>query len=404
MNQSTHSQSLTQLKYFNFFMYGCWSLLVPFLPLYFEHTQLQSMQIGILMSLGPFISLLANPFWGFWSDRTQNPRLIIMILLIGNFIASQFYFHLTGFMIEFIITIAFFFFQTSLNPITNSLTLHAIENTSLQFGTFRLWGSLGFAVMVLAASPFIQMIGIQNIGYLYGGLAIIALTISFWLPNQAKQRKHTGIPRGEFAKLIKNKLFVTFLLLSILLSIPNRINSIFISVFIEHMGGQDVYVGWSWFVAAMLEVPIFLILDRYLRITERAMFGLMVIVSALYTLRWLLMGLAQSPLEVVFIQLLHSFTFGVTFYTGTQICDFLVPRSVRSTGQALYGLFWMGVSGAISGILGGYLNNRLGSEGMYIICAAMSGAATIGYLFIWRFFKLKENKDTMLKAKQSLNA
>lgn len=65
----------TRLKYFNFFMYGSWSLLNPFLPVYFQHTGFTALQIGVLMSVGPMISLFANPFWGYWSDRLQKSSI-----------------------------------------------------------------------------------------------------------------------------------------------------------------------------------------------------------------------------------------------------------------------------------------------------------------------------------------
>ncbi len=382
----TKMDPLIQLKYFNFFMYGSWSLLNPFLPLYFGHTGFNSIQIGVLMSVGPMISLLANPFWGYWSDRTQNPKLIIILMLIGNVATSQIYFQSNQFMLVFSLMLIFYFFQTALNPLTNSLTFYAIENTQYQFGTFRLWGSLGFAVMVLISSPFIDVVGIQNLGYLYGGFIVFTLLLSFGLPNQAKRKERKGFPRDQFKKLMGSGLFVFFLLLSIVINIPNRMNFIFVSVYIGDMGGSEVLVGWSWFVAAIFEVPLFLLLDKYLRITERRLFGLMALVCGLYTLRWFLMGFATEPIHVVLIQLLHSFTFGVSYYVGTQICDLLVPKELRSTGQAIYGLCWMGLSGIVSGLLGGWVYGQLGADGMYYTSTVMACTGTIGFMLIWRTF------------------
>lgn len=392
MRRLTRLDPLTQLKYFNFFMYGSWSMLNPYLPLYFQNAGFQSMQIGILMSVGPLISLIANPFWGYWSDRTQNPRLILIIMLICNIATSQMYFQSNQFAIVFSLMLLFYFFQTALNPISNSLTLYAIENTPYQFGTFRLWGSLGFAVMALVSSPVIAYFGIQNLGFLYASFVVLTLFLSFGLPNQAKQTKKASFPREDFVKLMTSGLFVCFLLLSVVINIPNRMNSIFISVYISGMGGNEVLVGWSWFIAAVLEVPLFLILDKYLKLTERAMFGLMTAVCALYAMRWVLMGLAASPYQVVLIQLLHGFTFGITFYTGTQICNFLVPKSVRNTGQAIYGLCWMGLSGIVSGLLGGWVYDHLGAESMYVISAVMAAVGTAGFFIIWWHFRGKSEE------------
>lgn len=399
----SYSGSLNQLKYFNFFMFGSWSLLNPFLPLYFQHIGFQNTQIGLLMTVGPLVSLIANPFWGYWSDRLQNTRLIIIIMMTGNLATSQIYFQSNRFLFVFWLMLLFYFFQTALNPLTNSLTLHSIENTEYHFGTFRLWGSIGFAVMVLVASPFIQMIGIENLGFLYGGFVVITLLLSFRLPNPEKIIKRSMHPKKEFSKLLKSGLFVSFLLLSVLISIPNRMNSIFISVYISNLGGNEIYVGWSWFIAAALEVPLFILLDRYLKTTERVMFGLMAIVCALFTLRWLFMAAATTPLQIVFIQLLHCFTFGITYYVGTQVCDYLVPKTVRSSGQAIYGLCWTGIAGIVGGMLGGWIVEYLGEEQMYVLCAIMSALAVVGFAMIWRHYVRQETVQ-ITKQEQHLHS
>lgn len=39
------------------------------------------LEIGSLMAIGPFVSLFANPFWGFWSDKSRNIRIILMMMM-----------------------------------------------------------------------------------------------------------------------------------------------------------------------------------------------------------------------------------------------------------------------------------------------------------------------------------
>ncbi len=386
------SSSLANLKYFNFFMYGTWSLLAPFLPLYFQNVGFNSVQIGLLMSVGPIVSIVANPFWGYWSDRLQNARLIIIIMLAGNMVLSQVYFRMHEFYAVFVMMLLFYFFQTALNPISNSLILRTIENTGHQFGTFRLWGSIGFAVMVLISSPFIDWMGIDKLGYLYGLFLLVTIVLSVRLPHEGKKSGGTRFSVKELSAIVVNPYFAAFLLLSVLISIPNRMNSTFISIVVDRLGGSEVYVGWSWFFAAILEVPVFMLLDRYLKKTPGAMFALMAAVGALYALRWGLMCVAAAPYHVMLIQLLHSVTFGLSFYTGTQICDYLVPDKYRTSGQAVYGLMWMGVAGILAGIVGGYMFDVTGPKMMYGASAVMSLAGMAGFLLLWRLFTGKSRQ------------
>jgi len=57
------------VKLFNFFLYGALSVLISFIPLYFQEVGFTTVAIGMLMAGGPFVSIFANPFWGYWSDR-----------------------------------------------------------------------------------------------------------------------------------------------------------------------------------------------------------------------------------------------------------------------------------------------------------------------------------------------
>ena len=387
MSTTVSKRSLMWLKYFNFFMYGSWSLLGPFLPLYFDYAGFERIEIGILMSVGPMISVLANPFWGYWSDRLQNPRRVVIIMLAGNLALSQTYYHTAYFPLVLFLLMLFYFFQTALSPLSNSLTLQAIENTDQHFGTYRLWGSLGFALMILVTSPFIEWLGIQHLGLLYASFVLVTLLLAFGLPNPANRERKPNQTLRQMKELLGNRLFGAFLLLSVLISVPNSINSNFIGMHISDLGGSEVYVGWSWFLAAILEVPIFLLLDRFLKTTARAMFGLMTAVGLLFMLRWFLMSVSAAPWQIVLIQLLHGFTFGIMYYTGTQICNILVPPAVRASGMAIYGLCWAGVSGIISGTLGGWLFDQFGATVMYLVCLTMAAAGTLGFFAIWRYFR-----------------
>ncbi|WP_212977769.1 hypothetical protein [Paenibacillus azoreducens] len=67
------------------------------------------------------------------------------------------------------------------------------------------------------------------------------------------------------------------------------------------MGGSDTVVGWSAFATAILEVPVFLLLDRYLKKNSRTMLTWLTVICLLFSARWLLMSVAVSAIQVIFI-------------------------------------------------------------------------------------------------------
>ena len=112
------------------------------------------------------------------------------------------------------------------------------------------------------------------------------------------------------------------------------------------------------------------------------MFALLSCVSLLYSVRWLLMSGTDQAIAVVWIQLLHCVTFGAYYYVGTQLTNRLVPPERRSTGQALYGLSWGGISGFIAGMAGGWLFGELGAPALYKASAVLTLVGAAGFLLL----------------------
>lgn len=393
---STPRRPFTLLKNHNFFIYGSNALLMPFLPLYFARGGFNDVQIGLLMAVGPIISIISNPFWGFFTDRLQKVRSIIFILLLGALMTSQLIFHIHSFLPLFAAMLLFYFFQTGTPPINNTLMLQAVKTSSYNFGTFRLWGSLGFALTAIISSQVIHWVGLSHLGWIYGVMILVPLIFCFGLPEPERTAKRASL-KGV-GTLFKNYHFVFFLLLSILIAMPNRMNSTFISLYIHQLGGSETFVGWSWFCSAIGEVPIFLLLDRYLKLRPKVMVAALTFVSLLFSIRWILMGIAANPYEIVAIQLLHSITFGVYIYAGTHLCEALVSETYRASGQAWYAMFWKGFSGILAGLLGGWIFSWLGPRGMYAVGCAVSLIGTMGFLLMWR--NLAKQKRPAVGARQ----
>lgn len=372
---------LKRLKLSTFFLYGGIALLGPYLPLFYKALHFSSTQIGLLMSIGPMVSLAANPWWGYWGDRWQNLKKLMLVLLLGNLLISQIFFQMESYAFVLIALIFFYLFQTALNPMNTSLILQTIEDQGGQFGSFRLWGSLGFAVVAAAAGPVVESIGIKNIGYIYGSFIIVTIVLILILPkpNAEKAQRKGTVHYKDAAAVFADPRFIGFLFCCFLISVPNQINNMFISLYISDLGGSESAVGWSWFFAAILEVPIFILLDRYMRKRSEMIIALLMLSSLVYAVRWFVMSVIDAPYAIVVLQLVHAFSFGIFMYTGTLMCDMLVKSAYRSSAQAIYAVVWMGVSGILAGTVGGWMYDMVGPRTLFFIGGLMSLLALGGF-------------------------
>lgn len=381
MNRN-ENQSLHLIKAFNFFVYGAIAVYSTFFALYLQSVGMTTIEIGALMAGGPVVSIIANPLWGYLSDRIRNIRLILIIMLIGSMVIIQFVFLFQSYTLIYVCMLFFFFFQMPLFSQTNSLILNSIEGTAHKFGAFRLFGSLGWALMAVAAGPVIGQIGIERLWVIYTAMMLLSLGFAFTLPKgEAKGAAHAG--KVNYRSMFAKRSFLLFLMIGLVISIPNSINTTFIALYIKELGGEASLIGWSAFWSSIFEIPVFLLLDRYLKKNARTMVLCLVVISMLFALRWLLMSGADTAQQIIFIQVLHCLTFGGYYYIGTQLTVLLVPAEFRASGQAVYALTWGGLSGIAAGIIGGVMFEEAGPRAMYQLCGILAAVGIAGFCLLY---------------------
>ncbi|MEK5025523.1 MFS transporter [Paenibacillus sp. FSL M7-1046] len=377
--------SFSSLKWFNFFVYGTVVLFTSFFPLYLQDVGMNKLEIGSLMSVGALVSIIANPFWGIWSDRYQNMRRIVLVMLTGTLVLSQLVFQAHTYEMIYVSILFFYFFQGPLFAQSNTMILSYIDGTNHKFGSFRLWGSLGWALTAILAGPVIEWAGVSILSYLFAALLCAAMLSLVALPRLDHSIGVAPLPFKGFQKIFYNPFFLCFIFFGILVSIPNTMNNTFVSLYITELGGSKTMIGLAVFLSSILEVGVLLLCNRFLKRKVSVLLGWLALVGVLFVLRWWLMAGATTPLQVAFIQILHCITFGGFFYVGTQLTMLLVPRPYRSSGQALYTLAWSGISGILGGVLGGWLYQNLGAQSMYQSGVFLSFIGTLGFGLMWLF-------------------
>ena len=68
----------------NTFVWTTTALYMPFIGAYYTQQGITPLQIGILTSIGPVVSILIQPMWAYISDRSGRHRLVLIIVSIGS--------------------------------------------------------------------------------------------------------------------------------------------------------------------------------------------------------------------------------------------------------------------------------------------------------------------------------
>lgn len=382
-NNNHSSASLLPLGLLNFFIYGTMVIFAAFFQLYLQDIGMDKFEIGSLMAVGPLVSILAHPFWRHLSDRGQNTRFILLIMMTGVLTMGHLVFIADTFLMLYLTMILLFFFQSPMLSQTNSLILGYIENTNEKFSTYRLWGTLGWTLIALLAGPIIDAVGQHGISLVFSFMIILAIGSGLLLPPQKVVTNTPKIRPMDIARALQNKYFITFVFCGLLVSIPNSINGIFMPLFISDLGGSRLQVGGAVFLSTIFEIIAFIILDRFLKNKLTYLMACLTVVSLLFVLRWELMSEATSPTQIIFIQILHAVTFGGFFYVGTKLTALFLPIPFRSSGQAIYTLALSGIAGIIAGLLGGWVFQNFGPILMYRFGVFFTVIGTVGFGIMW---------------------
>lgn len=372
------NKQIMTLRGLLFSYYATQAVLLPFLPIYFADQGYNSFEIGLLMMVGPFVAVFAQPIWGYISDRFHTVKKIVLLLWICTIVSSIGLFLADNFTISFIFALLVYFFMIPSAPLLDGITIKATERVNKSYGSIRLWGSIGFTVIAIG-SPYVmdQIGGIENLKYIYWVVWIPALTCLFFLKDEPSNGRQITI--SAIRSLAKNKMFIWFLLMVFIIMIPHRMNDNFFGLHLSGLGASDSMVGWAWAIAAFSEVPAFALLGKYMhRFNELALLGL---AALLYCIRWIIFAYVTDPWVLTFLAASASITFGVFWIVAVSYAVRLVPEHLRSTGQSFLSAVFLGLAGITGGTVGGWINGNYGGEGMYLFGAVLAGIASALFFY-----------------------
>lgn len=369
----------TRVKMFTFSFYTTMAIIVSFLPSYFASLGYSKVQIGLIYSFGPLVGIIANLTWGILSDKLQTIKKTIAAVLIGQLLMALMLFQTSAYPFVLAIMIGFYFFQSPLSGLNDSQLLLTVKETGKSYASFRVWGSLGFA---LAAVLFGRVIETQGEGAI-GPLVLVTLAVSLLLCLTLRDLRKGSQASVSFKNaygIIMKRPFVIFLLFVLLLSFAARTNDFFLSLHLHELGADPVLIGAAWMASALSEIPMFYLLSRYGHKFREL--PLLAIAAFAYALRFFLVSMLDDPVLVLATQLLHSVSYGIFLVTAMRYMLTLIPDEYRATGQALFNVTWGGVSGLLTGAFGGTLFEVWGGQTLFRFAAFSALLACAGFFAV----------------------
>ncbi|MGO4374995.1 MFS transporter, partial [Paenibacillus sp. MCAF20] len=156
---ATARKEIFALRTYTFFSYSTAAMIVSFIPLYFLERGYSEQQIGIIYAIGPLMSIFANILFGMASDKLRTIKKLLILLLFGQLVMISILLPVEHFAVVCLVMMGFYFFQTPINPLTDSLILLSSQYTGKPYALIRIFGSLGFAATAYSLGLILKQIG-----------------------------------------------------------------------------------------------------------------------------------------------------------------------------------------------------------------------------------------------------
>ncbi|WP_347552025.1 MFS transporter [Pseudalkalibacillus hwajinpoensis] len=383
----TKRDSVFYLSLFLFFFHGANTIIISFMPVYFQHAGMSESKIGSILAIGPLAAILAQPFWGYMSDKYGTIKRILLITLVGVFVISIFLLTNDSYMFILLSAAFFYIFMSPTGALGDSLAVKTAASVNKNFGSIRTWGSIGFAVSTLLVGQYFSFAGIGLILVPF----LLMITIAFLTATKVSDVKSVNKPITvlDAVKIGKNPRFLFFLGTIMFLTIPHRANDSFIGIYLTELGGNESQIGLAWFVAVASEAVIFATSQYWYKRFNEITFIL--IAGLLYSVRWIVLAYAGGPVAAILMQVLHGVTFGVFYVTAFQYVTKLVPENLQATGHLLFISVFFGVSGILGSLFGGMLFEKASGAMLYTTMGYMSLVGCVA-LVIYIYFDRKKSK------------
>ena len=355
-------------------LFGAIGASLPYLPVYYRSAGLSLGEIGMLGSLAAAVGLVGAPLWGTLADRYPTSRLIMPAAATLAALSA-----LALALARQPVAIGAAVIATSvalagLTPILDTRALEAVRGDRDRYSRLRVWGSIGFVVVVWITGFLIERAGIASLFWVY--VPLLALTAAVAGVLRGAGRTVPPLPRlSGIGLVLRLPPLRRFLLAAFAVWSASMAINAFLSIHLLDIGAPGELVGSAWALGAVVEVPI---MWAYPALAAR--FGarrLIVAGAAAFALRALALPLLAHPVPVALTMLLHGAGFGLLLVGGVTHVSRHAPPGAAATAQGVLAAVVFSLSMIVGPGLGGLAAGAWGIPVMFGIAAAVGVVAAV---------------------------
>ena len=375
----------SRISLYYFLFYSTIAVWAPYFALYLHFRGLQSSSIGWILAIYPAVGLLIQPLWGIFNDHFHREWWTVVSAIILAPMAAWLFTQVSLAWYP-LVAIAMATFQTAIMPVADSMTVGWLGPE--RYGESRLFGSLGYALIVAVAGLLYHTYGIGHFVDFYLLASILAVIGGLQYPRPQSgpvKPKQTRPPwYAGLGALLSQPRFRVILFFSLFVTVSQSINASYFSLYYRATDHPLSWLGIILGIGAVSEIPVFYLSGRWIRRYGPA--RMLCLSGSIFAFRWLVVAFNPPTWGLVLLQCLHGPSFGLGLASGINLAAEVSHSGNRVSAQSLYSATSTGMAPLLGSIAGGYVLGWVGPTNFYWVDLAISliGVAGIAHWVITR--------------------
>lgn len=335
-----------RLRLLYFLVLSCTASWLPIFADYLKDHGLTGIEIGVVLSVTPFMMLFIQPFYGMLADRFGYKKCLLYSALSASVCFLLFLVE-GDFLFLFWVTSVMSLFYNTLQPLLDSLSLKlAQKNPTFSYGSIRIAGGLGWAFTGTLVGHYIDALDTTVIFVFSAASMLLTFVVTLWIKTDNSSFIQDSPSLKQIKYIFKEKALIILLTCVFLVSAGATTIWNFYSIYMKENGASSTLVGYGLSFQGLCELPLFYFSAR---IIQKLGIKTTLLVTLLATsCRMLLYSAVKDPVMALFIELLHGISWSLFWVVCVEYVDRLVKEEWRATGQSLLYAAYFGM-GAIAG-------------------------------------------------------
>jgi len=331
-------------------------------------------EIGVIFAVPVVIIVFVNVAIGRIADRANDWRQVIVVgalasavAPLGLLISDSFW----GILLTWTLVVVT---QMMILPVTDAAAIRMSRRVGADFSVFYAWKTVGYLLTVALSGFILVEFGTQAFLPLFIGLSLARGICALILPNFRDATRNSDSVQKMAPQLRLFRLsFMLPLVGWAMVHCTHFVLNGFLGLLWHEQGLTASTIGILIGLSSLSETGMFLAFKRF---ASRWPARTLILVSCLTAIvRWTVLSMAPSVGVLVFVQLLHAFTYALGFLACTNFIADATSEDVAAEAQSFFAALQSGL--AIVALIGFGLLAATWDEKAFLVSAAFAGIGAV---------------------------